>query len=70
MAVTTPTSSARARSAVHRQARRRASHAVPSVAATPISFAQYGWAPPSAKAGASTSVQSGAVEPPTGTPGL
>ena len=66
----TPPASASARLSVHIHTRRRVRSAVASAAAMPSTLAQAGAMPASAKVPASSSVQSGAVDPETGTPGL
>jgi hypothetical protein len=69
-AAITPPASASARLSVHIHTRRRVTRAVPSAAAMPNTLAQAGAMPASEKVPASSSVQSGAVDPETGTPGL
>jgi hypothetical protein len=69
-AVRTPARSAARRSPVQAHASRLASSAAPSAAAAPSALASIGWLPATAKTPARSSVQSGAVEPDTGTPGL
>ena len=55
---------------VQRAASAPASQAVASASARPRTFARAGWGPSTVKTPPSASVQSGAVDPETGTPGL